>query len=107
MGARVFQRKARVRARSSGPRGGSGPPTQCGRSGRTQEVPDPYGGSEASVVDMELLFLRDTWRLWTHPQAGNRSGAVGLVREEPDRRGLATPSLRVVTDNYAGPALLQ
>ena len=67
-------------------------PTQCGRSGWTQEVPDPYGGSEASAVDMELPFLRDTWRLRTHPQAGNGSGAVGLVREEPNPWGLTTPS---------------
>ena len=67
----------------------------------------PTGGSEAPAVDMELPFPRDTWRLRTHPQAGNGSGAVGLVRKEPDRWGLATPSLRVVTDNYAGPALLQ
>ena len=62
-----------------------------GGSGRTQEVPDPYGGSEASVVSSELPFIRDTWRLRTHPQAGNGSGAVGLVREEPDPWGLATP----------------
>ena len=67
-------------------------PTQCGRSGWTQEVPNPYGRSEASAVDMKLPFLRDTWRLRTHPQAGNGSGAVGLVREEPDPWGLATPS---------------
>ena len=66
--------------------------TQYGRSGWTQEVPDPYGGSEASAVNMELPFLRGTWRLRTHPQAGNGSGAVGLVREEPDPWGLATPS---------------
>jgi len=66
--------------------------TQYGRSGWTQEVPDPYGGSEASAVSSELPFLRDTWRLRTHPQAGNGSGAVGLVREEPDPWGLATPS---------------
>ena len=65
---------------------------QCVRSGWTQELPDPYGGSEASAVDMELPFLRDTWRLRTHPQAGNGSGAVGLVRGEPDPWGLATPS---------------
>ena len=50
-----------------------------------QEVPDPYGGSEALAVSPELPFLRDTWRLRTHPQAGNGSGAVGLVRKEPDR----------------------
>ena len=73
-----------------------------------QEVPDPYGGgSEASAVSSELPFLRDTWRLRTHSQAGNGSGAVGLVWKEPDRWGLATSSLHVVTDNYAGPALLQ
>ena len=63
-----------------------------GGSGRVQEVPDPYGGSAASAVNMELPFLRGTWRLRTHPQAGNGSGAVGLVREEPDPWGLATPS---------------
>ena len=57
-----------------------------------QEVPDPYGRSEASAVVMELPFLRDTWRLRTHPQAGNGSGAVGLVREEPGPWGLAIPS---------------
>ena len=60
-----------------------------GRSGWTQEVPDPYGGSEASAVSSELPFLRDTWRLQTHPQAGNGSGAVGLVRKGPDPWGLA------------------
>ena len=57
-----------------------------------QEVPDPYGGSEASAVNMELPFLRGTWRLRTHPQAGNGSGAVGLVRNVPDPWGLAAPS---------------
>ena len=66
--------------------------TRYGRSGWTQEVPDPYGGSEASTVYMELPFLRGTWRLRTHPQAGNGSGAVGLVRVESDPWGLATPS---------------
>ena len=50
------------------------------------------GGSEASVVSSELPFLRDMWRLRTNPQAGNGSGNVGLVREEPDPWGLATPS---------------
>ena len=107
MSARVFQRKARARARSSGPRGASRPLTQCGRSGRSQEVPDPYGGSEAPAVDMELPFLRDTWRLRTHPQAGNGSGAVGLVREEPDPWAWLLRPFHAVTDNYAGPALLQ
>ena len=82
-------------------------PTQCGGSGWTQEVPDSFGGSEAPAVDMELPFYRDTWRLRIHPQEGNGSGAVGLVREEPVRWSLATPSLRVVTDNYEGPVLLR
>ena len=49
-------------------------------------------GVRASAVSPELPFYRDTWRLRTHPQAGNGSGAVGLVREEPDPWGLATPS---------------
>jgi len=49
-------------------------------------------GVRASAVSSELPFLRDTWRLRTHPQAGSGSGAVGLVREEPDLWGLATPS---------------
>ena len=54
--------------------------------------PGPLRGSEASAVSSELPFFRDTWRLRTHPQAGNGSGAVGLVREEPIPWGLATPS---------------
>ena len=54
--------------------------------------PGPLQGSEASAVSSELPFLRDTRRYGTHPQAGNGSGAVGLVREEPDPWGLATPS---------------
>ena len=69
--------------------------------------PGPLWGVRGLAVSSELPSLRDTWRLRTHPQAGNGSGAVGLVREEPDRRGLTTPSLRVVTDNYAGPVLLR
>ena len=55
--------------------------------------PGPLRGSEASAVSSELPFLRDTWRLQTHPQAGNGSGAVGLGREEPGLWGLATLSL--------------
>ena len=54
--------------------------------------PGPLRGSEASAVGSELPFLRDTWRLRTHPQAGNGSGAVGLVRKGPDPWGLAAPS---------------
>ena len=54
--------------------------------------PGPLQGPEASAVSSELPFLRDTWRLRTHPQAGNGSGAVGLVREELDPWGLATQS---------------
>jgi len=54
--------------------------------------PGPLRGSEASAVSSELPFLRDTWRLRTHPQAGNGSGVVGLVRNGPDPGGLAAPS---------------
>ena len=54
--------------------------------------PGPLRGVRASAVDMELPFLRDMWRLRTHPQAGNGSGAVVLVREEPGPWGLAIPS---------------
>ena len=50
------------------------------------------GGSEASAVSSEFSFLRDMWRLRTHPQAEDGSGAIGLVRKEPDPGGLATPS---------------
>ena len=57
-----------------------------------REVPDPYGGSEASAVNIELPFLRGTWHLRTHPQVGNGSGAVGLVRNGPSPWGLAAPS---------------
>ena len=70
-------------------------------------APDPYAvnggsggrrrsqtpmGSEVSAVSSDLPLLRGTWRLRTYPQAGNGSGAVGLVREEPGLWGLATPS---------------
>ena len=86
-------------------------------------APDPYavkggpggrrgprtltGGSEAPAVNMELPLYRDTWRLRTLPQAGNGSGAVGLVREEPDPWAWLLRPFHTVTDNYAGPALLQ
>ena len=52
----------------------------------------PLRGFEASAVSSELHFLRDTWHLQTHPQAGDGSGAVGLVRKGPDPWGLAAPS---------------
>ena len=48
-------------------------------------------GSEVSAVSSGLPLLRGTWRLRTHPQAASGSGAVGLVREEPDLWGLAAP----------------
>ena len=70
-------------------------------------VPGPLWGSEATAVSSELLFLRDTWRLRTHPQAENRSGAIGLVTKEPGPWVWLLRPLRVVTGNYAGPALLQ
>ena len=53
-----------------------------------QEVPDPYGGSEASAVSSELPFLRDTWRLRTRPQAGNGSGASCVHPDLPYRVGV-------------------
>ena len=53
--------------------------------------PGPLQEPEASPVSSELPFLRDTWRLRTHPQAGNGSGAVGLVRKGPDPWGMAAP----------------
>ena len=69
--------------------------------------PGPLQGSEASAVSSELPFLKDTWCLRTHPRAGNRSGAIGLVRKEPGPWAWLLRLLRVVTDNYAGLALLQ
>ena len=39
----------------------------AGGPGRMREVPDHYGGSEASAVGSELPLLRDTWRLRTRP----------------------------------------
>ena len=38
--------------------------------------PGPLWGSEAPAVSSELPFLRDTWRLQTHPQAGNGPGPL-------------------------------
>ena len=70
-------------------------------------APDPYAvkggsggrrrsrtpmGSEVSAVSSDPPLLRGMWRLRTHPHAGNGSGAVGLVREEPGPWGLATLS---------------
>ena len=40
-------------------------------------------------------------------QAENRSGAIGLVRKEPGPWAWLFRPLRVVTDNYMGPILLQ
>ena len=65
-------------------------PTWCGRPDGRRRSRTPMG-VRASAVGTELPFFRDTWRLRTLPQAGSGSGAVGLVREEPDRWGLATP----------------
>jgi len=63
---------------------------QHASSGRAPQV-SPNFREEAERIVADPL-LRDTWRLRTHPHAGNGSGAVGLVREEPDPWGLATPS---------------
>ena len=92
VGGRVFQRKACARARAFRPRGIPGP--LCGRKGVRAGAggPGPLWGSEVPAVSSDLPLLRGTWRLRTHPQAGNGSGAIGLVRKEPDRWGLATPS---------------
>ena len=65
-------------------------PTWCGRPDGRRRSRTPMG-VRASAVGTELPLFRDTWRLRTLPQAGSGSGAVGLVREEPDRWGLATP----------------
>ena len=67
--------------------------TRVGGSDWREEVPDPYGGSEPSVVGSELSLLRDTWRHRTPPRVGSGSGAVGLVRKEPDLWGPAAPPL--------------
>ena len=69
--------------------------------------PGPLWGSVASAVDTELPFLRGTWRVRTHPRAGNRSGATGLVRKEVGPWAWLLRPLRVVTDNYADFVLLQ
>ena len=69
--------------------------------------PGPLRGVRVSAVDMELPFFRGTWRLRTHPQAENRSGAIGLVTKEPGPWAWLLRPLRVVMGNYAGPALLQ
>ena len=98
MGGRVFQRKtrARARARASGTRGGSGPPDSMlvllrGRSGWIREVPDPYGGSGALAVSFGASLPQGHVASPDLSQAGNGSGAVGLVRKEPDPWGLAAP----------------
>ena len=69
--------------------------------------PGPLWGSEVSAVSSDLPLLRGTWRLRTHPQAENRSGAIGLVTKEPGPWAWLLRPFHTVTDNYAGPALLQ
>src|SRR6185503_1682934 len=67
----------------------------------------PLWGSAASAVSSELPFLRDTWRLRTHPQAGNGPGPLAWWGKSLTcGTWLLRPSC-VVTDNYAGPALSQ
>ena len=90
VGGRVPLRKTRARSRALGTRGGSGPLHGEGSPDGRRRSRTPMG-VRASAVGTELPFFRDTWRLRTLPQAGSGSGAVGLVREEPDRWGLATP----------------
>ena len=50
-------------------------PTWCGRPDGRRRSRTPMG-VRASAVSSELPFLRDTWRLWTHPQAGNGPGSL-------------------------------
>ena len=90
VGGRVSLRKTRARSRAFGTCGGSGPLHGEGSPDERRRSRTPMG-VRASAVSSELPFFRDTWRLRTHPQAGSGSGAVGLVREEPDLWGLATP----------------
>ena len=71
--------------RAPGTRGGSGPPGGMlvlprGRSGRTREVPDPYGGSGASAVSFGASLPQGHVASPDLPQAVNGFGAVGLVR---------------------------
>jgi len=71
--------------RAPGTRGGSGPPGGMlvlprGRSGWTREVPDPYGGSGASAVSFGASLPQGHVASPDLSQAGNRSGAVSLVR---------------------------
>ena len=65
-------------------------PTLCGRPDGRRRSRTPMG-VRAPAVGTELPLFRDTWRPRTLPQAGSGSGAVGQVRGEPDRWGLATP----------------
>ena len=65
-------------------------PTLCGRPDGRRRSRTPMG-VRALAVGTELPLFRDTWRPRTLPQAGSGSGAVGQVRGEPDRWGLATP----------------
>ena len=90
VGGRVPLRKTRARSRALGTRGGSGPLHGEGSPDGRRRSRTPMG-VRASAVSSELPFFRDTWRLRTHPQAGSGSGAVGLVRKEPDLWGLAAP----------------
>ena len=64
---------------------GPDPPALCwfyrvgGPDGRGRSR-TPMGGPGPRLSASELPFLMNTWRLRTYPQAGNGSGAVGLVR---------------------------
>ena len=65
--------------------------------------PGPPRGSEASAVSSGLPFLRDSWRLWTHPQTGNGSGAVDVA--PPHQRAAEEGGLRPVRPVPDGGAL--
>ena len=75
VGGRVLLRKTRARSRAFGTRGGSGPLHGEGSPDGRRRPRTPIG-VRASAVSSELPFLRDTWRLRTHPQAGNGPGPL-------------------------------
>jgi hypothetical protein len=62
-----------------GPPGGMLVPLH-GKSGWVREVPDPYGGSEAPAYQFGAFFPQGHVASPDLSQAGNGSGAVGLVR---------------------------
>jgi hypothetical protein len=75
VGGRVSLWKTHARSRAFGTRGGSEPLHGEGSSDGRRRFRTPLG-VRASVVSPELPFLRDTWHLRTHPQAGDGPGPL-------------------------------